>query len=188
MHYYHDKENAAAYAEMCVGYDAAVQLGVLFNVLPDGAEVLELGSGPGNDMHLLASHYQVTGSDYSPAFVDMLTARFPDRTVMSLDAVTIAADGPFDAIYSNKVLHHLSDEQLAASFSRQADLLPSGGLVFHLVWCRLEAPEDDTELIFKARDEAALKQAMGSAFEILETHSFGEFDEGDSLAILAKKN
>ncbi|EEE46043.1 class I SAM-dependent methyltransferase [Roseibium alexandrii] len=187
MHYYHDKKNAVAYAEMCVGYDAAVQLEILFNVLPDGAEVLELGSGPGNDMQLLDSHYQVTGSDYSPAFVDMLTARFPDQTVMSLDAVTIAADGPFDAIYSNKVLHHLSDEELAASFSRQAQLLTPGGLVFHLVWSRLEAPEDETGLIYEARNEVALEEAMGSAFEVLETHSFGEFDADDSLAILAKK-
>jgi len=187
MHFYHDKNNASSYAKMCEGYDAAAQLGILYKALPAGSAVLELGSGPGNDLELLASHYQATGSDYSPAFVDMLTVRFPNRVVLSLDAVTIATDGLFDAIYSNKVLHHLSDDELAASFRRQAELLKPGGLVFHLVWCRLEAPEDKTGLIYEPRDETAMKRAMGNAFKIMETSSFREFEEGDSLAILAQK-
>jgi trans-aconitate methyltransferase len=187
MHYYHNTKNAESYTAMCEGYDAAAQLGVLSEVLPAESAVLELGSGPGNDLELLAARYHVTGSDYSPAFVDILKARFPDQSMLMLDAITIATEGLFDAIYSNKVLHHLTDDELATSFHSQAELLTPGSFVFHLVWRQLEAPEEDHGLIFKPRDVAAMTAAMGSAFELLEAKEFGEFEYGDSLAILARK-
>jgi cyclopropane fatty-acyl-phospholipid synthase-like methyltransferase len=187
MHYYHETKNAESYAAMCEGYDAAIQLEMLYKELTDGAVVLELGSGPGNDLELLASHYQVTGSDYSPAFVDILKTRFAEQSILTLDAKTIATTKLFDAIYSNKVLHHLNDDDLAASFCRQAQLLSPGGLVFHLVWRSLEAPQEDNGLIYEARDAATMKTAMGNSFELVESGLFGEFEEGDSLAILARK-
>lgn len=187
MQYYHDMKNAESYAAMCAGHDAAAQLGILYNVLPDGATVLELGSGSGNDLELLTSHYQVTGSDYSPAFVEILRKRFPEHPVLMLDALTIETDKQFDAIYSNKVLHHLSDEDLELSLCRQADLLPPNGVVLHLIWRRLTVPGEDLGLIFEARETAQMKDLIRDSFELVETVLFDEFEEGDSIALLARK-
>lgn len=187
MNYYHNTKNAASYVAMCEGYDAAGQLGALFEVLPENSRVLELGSGPGNDMALLETRYQVTGSDYSPAFIDILKSRFPSHSILELDAVSIATEELFDAIYSNKVLHHLNDAELRSSFQRQAELLAAGGCVCHLIWHRIVDPEIDEGLIFKARNADEFVALMGGAFELVSVEEFCEFEKGDSLAILARK-
>ena len=80
-----------------------------------------------------------------------------------------------------------NDEELSTSFARQVDILSSGGFVFHLVWQQLEAPKEDFGLNYIKRDLTAMKKAMGNSFEIIETKEFGEFENGDSLAILARK-
>ena len=187
MLYYHDPQNAKSYAAMCEGYDASAQLEILSKVLPREATVLELGSGPGNDLKLLAARYEVTGSDYSPAFVHMLKARFPNQTILKLNAISIATDGLFDGIYSNKILQHLNDDELADSFRRQAQLLNQGGIVFHLIWRHIESPGGDNDLLFKPRSLSQMTAAMGDDFELLEALDFGEFEDEDSLAILARK-
>lgn len=187
MSFYYEKENAEAYAAMCEGYDASAQLKLLYQYLPEGSAVLELGSGPGNDFELLREKYDVTGSDYSPAFIEMLQMRFPENEIVQLDAITIETDRAFDAVYSNKVLHHLSNEDLKASFARQAEILSPKGFVFHLVWKTLEAPKEDMGVEFHMRNIEQIKEAMGDVFEIVEVEEFCEFDDGDSLAILAQK-
>jgi hypothetical protein len=80
---------------MCEGYDASQQLKILYETLPEGGSILELGSGPGNDLELLVSHYQATGSDYSPVFIEMLEKCFPSLPLLTLDAVTIGVGGTF---------------------------------------------------------------------------------------------
>ena len=187
MNYYHNAENAASYVAMCEGYDAAGQLQGLYSVLPENSSLLEIGSGPGNDMALLKSRYHVTGSDYSPAFIDILKLRFPESLILSLDAVSIETDKQFDGIYSNKVLHHLTDVELESSFRRQAELTKSGGFVFHLIWQYVENPKVDEALIFKARNADEFTALMGDSFELVSAEEFGEFEKGDSIAILARK-
>ncbi len=46
---------------MAAGYDGRELIAALTNYLPAGAEVLELGMGPGVDLDLLSQTYQVTG-------------------------------------------------------------------------------------------------------------------------------
>ncbi len=187
MAFYHSTDNATAYAKMCEGYDAADQLDVLYDHLPEGASLLEVGSGPGNDVALLKEKYDVTASDYSPAFLEMIKERFPGVKAEQVDAVTLDTEGPFNAIYSNKVLQHLTDTELSKSFARQANLLSNGGLVYHLIWTELEYPDAPQGLHYIARGEQEMAAAMAPYFEIVATQSFGEFSEGDSLIILARK-
>lgn len=187
MNYYHDVNNAKAYTEMCEGYNAEAQLPLLSKVLKPEDSILELGSGPGNDLEILAKSYQVTGSDYSPAFVALLNKRFPKLDCLKLDAVSIATEKKFNAIYSNKVLHHLNDAELRQSFHRQAELLLPGGYVFHLVWKDIEAPEMEQGLLFQARDLDDMQDIMGADFTLIESQLFSEFEAKDSLAILARK-
>ncbi len=187
MEYYHDPKNAKSYAAMCEGYDASEQLGIFYKALPDGATVLELGSGPGNDLELLSTHYEVTGSDSSPAFIHMLHSRFPHLPIVRLDAANLEINETYNAIYSNKVLHHLSDEELIQSFAQQAKILTKGGMLFHLIWARLDQPEGVQDMVFEARDIATMTKIMGSEFKLNSVQEFAEFEEGDSLALLAQK-
>lgn len=129
----------------------------------------------------------MTGSDYSPAFTDILKLRFPESLILSLDAVSIETDKQFDGIYSNKVLHHLTDVELESSFQRQAELIISGGFVYHLIWQYVEDPGVDETLIFKARNADEFIKLMGDSFELVSVEEFGEFKSEDSLAILARK-
>ena len=102
--------------------------------LPAGSTVLELGMGPGKDLALLREHFQATGSDSSPIFVERYRAAFPAADVLLLDVVTMETDRRFDAIYSNKVLYHLSRQRLAQSFQRQAAILNTSGILLHSFW------------------------------------------------------
>lgn len=187
MSFYDKPENVAGYIAMCENFDAAKELPPLYAALPDGARVLEIGSGPGNDLALLMQHYDVTGSDYSDEFVTHLKNRFPDTPFLRLDAETLDVKGPFDAIYSNKVLHHLTDEALERSFQAQADLLKEGGLVYHLIWRVIDEMPDMGDLPFLARSAAEMENLMRPNFEILSATGFAEFSENDSIAILARK-
>jgi len=188
MSFYDDPKNAAGYIKMCEGYDAELQLQALYNALPDGSKLLEIGSGPGNDLELLAKHYRVTGSDSSGEFVKHLISRFPALPILNSDARTLNTSDTFDAIYSNKVLHHLDDTDLAKSFTAQAKLLNGGGLVYHLIWKVIDKMPDMGDLPFIARNEAQMTKLMTSEFEILNVEPFAEFSDNDSLAILARKS
>lgn len=187
MIFYDDPKNAAGYIELCEGYDAGPQLQTLFEVLPDGAELLEIGSGPGNDLALLMRHYKVTGSDSSVEFIKHLTRRFPTLPILKLYAETLAVSDRYDVIYSNKVLHHLNDADLANSFKAQAKILIDDGLVYHLIWRVIDEMPDMGDLPFIARDASQIVEMMKPEFEILSVEPFAEFSDNDSLAILARK-
>ena len=104
MGYFDSKRNVDAYVRMAAGYDGSVLVAVLERHLPAGSSVLEIGMGPGKDLHLLRRRFHPTGSDRSVIFVDHVRAAQPEADVLLLDAVTIQTDRRFDAIYSNKVL------------------------------------------------------------------------------------
>ena len=134
MSFYHTEKGVADYISMADGYDGKEMINVLQRHLDPGKSVLELGMGPGKDLDLLSVHYSATGSDFSAIFVDRYRALHPDSDLLQLDAVTINTDRQFDAIYSNKVLHHLSDSELASSIERQSAVLTKQGVVLHSFW------------------------------------------------------
>ena len=115
MGFYDDEENVEAYVQMAEGYDGRELVDVLKKHLPSGSSVLELGMGPGKDLALLAEAYDATGSDSSEVFLRRYRRDHPDADLLLLDAVTLATERRFDAIYSNKVLHHLSVDELRTS-------------------------------------------------------------------------
>ena len=141
---------------MADGYDGKELIAELQQHLKPGATVLELGMGPGKDLDLLAEHYTVTGSDFSNIFLDRYRADHPDADLLQLDAITIETDRHFDAIYSNKVLHHLSDSELEQSVDRQANVLVDGGLVLHSFWYG-ERVEEIAGMTFHYRNEEFLR-------------------------------
>ena len=74
------------------------------------------------------AHFFMTADRKSSIFADCVRAAEPIADVLSLDAVTLETDRRFDAIYSNKVLHHLTPDELARSLRAQRRLLREGGL------------------------------------------------------------
>ena len=120
MGYFDDEKNVEEYIGMAEGYDGRELVDVLRRHLPDGATVLELGMGPGKDLEILSEFFQVTGSDSSKVFIERYRKMDPAADLLLLDAVTMDTDRKFDGIYSNKVLQHLTQQELKRSLHRQS--------------------------------------------------------------------
>ena len=131
MGYYDTEEGVDEYVKMAEGYDGRALVEVLKKYLTRNATVLELGMGPGKDLDILSESFQVTGSDSSQVFLERYRERNAGADLVLLDAVTMDIDRQFDAIYSNKVLHHLTREELKASLRRQAKALTGQGILLH---------------------------------------------------------
>lgn len=186
MSFYNDPENAEKYVQMAEGYDGAELIEILTNHLPNGKSVLELGMGPGVDLDLLAKHYQVTGSDYSAYFVERYKKAHPAANVIQLNAITMDIARQFNCIYSNKVLHHFSDDELRLSFAAQAKCLNDGGLVFHSFWYG-DKMEEIMDMRFYYRQPKQLSVLLGDNFKMIESAIYTEMEKDDSFWVLAQK-
>jgi cyclopropane fatty-acyl-phospholipid synthase-like methyltransferase len=185
MEFYNTEKGVADYIKMADGYDGRELIAELRPNLKPGETVLELGMGPGKDLDLLAEHYTVTGSDFSNIFLDGYRADNPDADLLQLDAITIETDRHFDAIYSNKVLHHLSDTELAQSVDRQANMLSDDGLVLHSFWYGARV-EEIAGMTFYYRDEKSLRDLFAEHFEIIAMNQYGEMEDDDSIYVIAR--
>jgi trans-aconitate methyltransferase len=185
MSFYDDAENVEKYIDMCAGYDGRNIYQSLQKHLNDGKTVLELGSGPGFDIPFLKEHYQVTGSDLSAEFLKRCKRKFPNTSFLKLDAKNINIKYKFDAIYSNKVLHHLKEDELALSLLGQAKTLTSDGIIAHSFWIGEENQEMEG-LLFTYYCKERLIEIISENFEILSTMSYQEIVESDSLFVIAQ--
>lgn len=185
MEFYNTEKGVADYIKMADGYDGKELIAELRPHLKPGATVLELGMGPGKDLDLLAEHYTVTGSDFSNIFLDKYRARNPAADLLLLDAVSIDTDRRFDAIYTNKVLHHFSDTDLKQSVARQAQVLSDGGLVLHSFWYG-DRFEEIAGMTFFYRDEAFLQPLFSADFEIEAMVRYTEMEGDDSIYVIAR--
>ena len=186
MSYYDDAQNVASYIEMADGYDGAALVEVLTKYLPAGSTVLELGMGPGKDLALLAERYAVTGSDASTQFLDLHRADHPDADLLQLDAATLTTERTFDGIYSNKVLYHLTVDELRQSFERQAAVLNPHGIALHSFW-RGEGEENLHGLHFVYYDIERLTALVPRTFQILEVSLYREMEEDDSICLVLQR-
>lgn len=184
MGFYDDEETALQYIAMAEGYDGRELIEVLRNHLPDGSSVLELGMGPGVDLRMLQDHFRATGSDISQFFLDRYRELHAGADLLLLDAVKLDTERTFDCIYSNKVLHHLTVEELSASLRRQKDILTGTGMVFHSFW-RGEGTEEHHGLRFVYQDEESLRKTFCSTFSRVDVVSYTEMEGDDSLYVIA---
>ncbi|MEQ8676515.1 MAG: class I SAM-dependent methyltransferase [Aggregatilineales bacterium] len=187
MSYYNIQKNVEQYIQMAEGYDGKLLIDVLGKHLPEGSTVLELGMGPGKDLMLLGEKFNVTGSDVSPLFLERFKASNPDADLLQLDAVTMKTDRKFDCIYSNKVLYHLTQEQLIQSLKQQLQALKPNGLAHHSFWYG-EGSEEMHGLQFTYYTEEKLQEIIGESYDIVEMQRYTEMDEDDSIYILLRKH
>ena len=173
---------------MSDGYDGRAVVDVLGAYLDPGSSVLEVGMGPGRDIELLEEKYRVTGSDISPAFLQLYREKNPGAELLELDLVSLeTGDRRFDCIYSNKVIHYLSPDRLEKSFRRQHEVLNPGGILCHTLWYgdkQIEAKG----MMFYYYTEDTVMNWVGPGFELLLAKPYREMITGDSLLIILKKS
>jgi trans-aconitate methyltransferase len=97
-----------------------------------GERILDLGCGTGPLAKQIAdAGADPLGVDASPAMVAKARSAYPDLRFEVADATTMAFPRPFDAIFSNAVLHWVRPP--AAAIERMvAALLPGGRLVLEM--------------------------------------------------------
>ena len=96
--------------------------------LPEGADVLELGCGPGVDAAQLARGRHYTGVDLSSVQLDIARVHVPHGTFVQADltAVEFARDA-FDAVVSFYVFNHVPGGEQGQTFRKiQSWLRPEG--------------------------------------------------------------
>lgn len=184
--YYKTKESVQEYIKLAKGFNGIELIKKLEKELAANSQLLELGSGPGTDWRLLNEKFTVTGSDNSTEFINHLNTTNPDGVFIKLDAVTIDTNNRFDGIYSNKVLHHLKNNELAVSIKRQNEILNSNGIICHSFW-KGKGSEIFKGLFVNYHTEQTLRTFFEEKFEILLIASYGEFEKNDSLLLIARK-
>ena len=142
--------------------------------------------GPGKDLDILSKTYKVTGSDSSQVFLDLYKEKHPDADIMLLDAVSMETSKVFDCIYSNKVLVHLTTDELQQSLINQKKVLKENGLLFHTFWYG-DKQDEFNGLFFQYYTESTLTLLIGSAYEIVDIQQYTEMEEDDSLYIIPRK-
>jgi len=186
MSFYDSESNIEKYIEIAKGYDGRELIEILKSHISSGASVLELGSGPGVDLEILNQSFDATGSDFSKCFIKRLNETYPDFEILEVDVKNIELRRKFDCVYSNKVLVHLNDLELAASLKKQVDLLSKGGILFHTFWFgdKQEMMED---LLFNYINKERLNQLIPPELEVVEIKVYKEMEENDSVYIILKR-
>ena len=110
--YYKTKESVEEYIRLAKDVSGKQLIENLKRVLPANSVMLEIGSGPGTDWKILSESYKVIGSDNSAEFLNHLINENPNGEFLELDAITLKTGQNFDGIFSNKVMHHLTDNEL----------------------------------------------------------------------------
>lgn len=186
MQYFHEEKNVLDYIKMAEDYDGKELIELLKKFLPEGSTILELGMGPGKDLDILGSDYIVTGSDFSDIFIQLYRKKNKNADLLLLDAITIKTKRKFDCVYSNKVLIHLTTQELMNSLKRQRNVLNPNGLVFHSFW-KGDRTEKIHGLRFVYHTESQLSGLFEDGYKILDIRSYKEMEDDDSIYVVAKK-
>ena len=184
--YYHTPESVKEYIHLAKDVSGIKLIEQIEPYLNASSTLLELGSGPGTDYEILSRNYDVTGSDYSLEFLKGLVNKFPKGKFLHIDASSIKLEDSYDLIYSNKVLHHLTDEQLVDSFKSQKEILNPSGLVAHSFW-KGEDSEMFKGMFVNYHSQKELVNEYLNGFEIILMNEYHEFEPNDSIFIVAKK-
>ena len=184
--YYNTKESVDEYIKLAKDVNGKQLIEKLERVLQPNSVLLEIGSGPGTDWKILNKSYSVIGSDNSTEFLNHLISENPNGKFLELDAITLITDKKFDGIYSNKVMHHLTDNELADSIKRQYEILNPNAIICHSFW-KGEGSEIFKGLFVNYHDEVNLKEFFKEYFEILSIENYKEFEDEDSLLLLGRK-
>jgi trans-aconitate methyltransferase len=178
---------SSEYRNTSTGHDGSEIIIILQNYLPENSSLLLLGIGSGRDLEQLSNYYNVTGSDFSKLLLSVYQKSHPDTDLITLDLIELETKRKFDGIYSNKVLHQMSEENLTESLQNQLKILNNGGLVMHSFWSGNEE-EDHHGLKWVYYTEETLAKLIPVDFKIVELTTYKDKIDHDSIFMLLKKN
>ena len=184
--YYKTKESVEEYIRLAKDVSGEQLIEKLKRTLLPNSVLLEIGSGPGTDWKILSEYYKVVGSDNSTEFLKHLINEHPKGEFIEMDAITLKTDKCYDGIYSNKVLHHLTNDELINSVKRQYEVLNSNGIICHSFW-KGEGSEIFKGLFVNYHNEVGIKEFFKNYFEILSIQNYKEFEDDDSLLLIGMK-
>ncbi len=126
-----DQEIVAESADVLHALEKFAQL------LPQGAKVLDIGSGGGRDSRFFAEHgFEVIGIDYSEKMIAGAQAIVSgvDYQVMDFENLTFQSNA-FDAVWANASLHHIPKANLLNVLTKIYAILKTEGIFFIKVKC-----------------------------------------------------
>jgi cyclopropane fatty-acyl-phospholipid synthase-like methyltransferase len=102
----------------------------LLTRLPEGARLIELGSGGGTpETVLLARRFRLTGVDLSAEQVRRARERVPEANILEADFTEVDfAAGSIDAVAAFYSFNHVPRDHLAGLYGRIREWLVPGGL------------------------------------------------------------
>lgn len=186
MGLYETQAEVEAYIAKAEGHNGRAHIDALIEIVPGRSKVLELGMGPGVDLDMLDEIYEVVGTDASRRFLRRYRRSHPDVALVHTDAVSIEVDQTFDAIYSNKVLHHLTTEELGLSLGRQAQVVRPGGILLHGIWVG-DYSEEIEGVHCQYYTCETFAAVVPPELELISCEPYGELDEDDSLRIMLRR-
>jgi len=144
-----------------------------------GMRILDIGCGPGHIVRHLPD-----GVDYTGIDVDARSIAFAQRnfgrhgTFMQgyFDAALAARIGPLDVIMMNGVMHHIADDDLAATLANARTALAQGGVLFTLDGCYAAGQSLvakwllDNDRGEHVREAAAYRSLLRASFDAVEVH------------------
>jgi cyclopropane fatty-acyl-phospholipid synthase-like methyltransferase len=108
----------------------------LLTRLPEGARVLELGCGSGDDARELAQRFRVTGVDVSAEQIARARAGVAGATFVQADFTELELPAAsFEAVASFYVFNHVPRERLEPLYARIHSWLVPGGLFLTALGC-----------------------------------------------------
>lgn len=187
MDYYHNKENVQNYISMMKNYDNSTVINKLKSVLPKNSKVLELGTGAAADYEDLNSYYNIFPSDFSLYFIEEFLKKNPYIPIYHIDAKDFSLDEKFDCIYSNKVLYHLTKDELRKSLIIQTSHLKEKGIIFMTLWNGKYKEEQKEDMIFTYYEENDIREIIPDTLSVKEISLYDEFEKNDSMFVILEK-
>ncbi len=174
------------YIKMAAGYNLLIFKPLFEKYLPFNKKILELGMGPGNDYQWLSGMYRITGSDYSKIFISRAKRKFPRGDFLVLNAITLDTKMHFDAVFSSKVFQYFDLDVIRTSLKNQYNLLSQNGYIFHTFWIGdSEYDFDDMHVYYHNHNK--ILSIISEKFKIMDKKIYKEFENNDSLFIIAQK-
>ncbi|MGL4450920.1 MAG: class I SAM-dependent methyltransferase [Sarcina sp.] len=166
MNCFDSREKVEKFLKRHKSYDGRIAL-ILRSYMKKGASVLNIGLNDGKDFEVLKQTYDVVAIDSSQFFIDIYKENNSGAEVYKVDDVKLDIDRKFDCIFSNKLINHLTLEELKESLKKQAQLLEKDGKVFHFF------AEGTGELLLggvtlNMFDENTIRTVIPSDFEVVK--------------------
>ncbi len=183
--------NVHGYIDMVADSKGLLYLEDLQAALPAKSRLLELGMGPGKDLDILIGHYEMTGSDLSPHFLNLYQEKHPEADLVLLDAISLEMPEShsqivYDGVISNKVLVHLNPDELRLSLKRQLQLIRPGGVLCHSLWAG-EGNETFHGLYFHYWNSESLSDLIPEGCDLISLKPFKEEQDNDSLLLILRR-